>query len=62
MNASDAEKKVKERWPDAIAFKWTGYWRIYLNGLTKDSEPEAFGTEAAAWLDAAQRMEAENGA
>lgn len=65
---TEAEKKVRERWPDAHCYHWGG-WRDGEEGFTVRTKPNRNSqfiesqylgtgeTAAAAWADAAKRLE-----
>ena len=63
MEERTAEQVVKERWPHAVANHWGG-WRDGESGWNvrhcKGGAHLGCGdTEAAAWFDAAQRIQSE---
>jgi hypothetical protein len=58
---SDMET-VKARYPDAIAFKWTGYWRVYktpkiMTGGAVNLISDAYSSEDEAWASARASLE-----
>ena len=54
------EEKVKAKWPEAVFFKCTGYWRIYRSPkIAEDSEiiSDPFRSLDEAWADAARKLD-----
>ena len=57
------EEKVKAKWPDAYAEKLAGTWFVWScrNDYTAEHVSHNNTSEAAAWADAARRIEEANG-
>lgn len=54
------KQKVKSKYRQAVAFKWTGYWRIYKSfRVTETSEiiSDSFVDQEEAWADAARKLD-----
>jgi hypothetical protein len=57
-----AKEKVLAVWPDAFAFRWAGWWRIYSGVLPRLNDFNCVSngeTEEAAWQNAAESLPAQ---